>query len=270
MHQVGALLAAGTGRELLVADLSRCTTSEITLREKIMLVLREAKLQRALAYLENFEDVDQRLLAMALADAEESIVLSSVRREGFVVAEDRTVVTLDFHPLNASQRRDWWERTLDRREVCLDGNTLDILATHYRLTAEQIEHAADEGCGQARVRAKAGSSMNGSGLTPADLFAAARAQCDPALATVARRLQPKQTWNDLVLPIGTITQLREFCVRVAKSEQVLGAWGFDRKLSQGKGATALFAGPSGTGKTLAAEILANELHLDLYRIDLRA
>jgi hypothetical protein len=268
MRQVAALLAAGTGRELLAADLSRCTTTETSVREKIMLVLREAKLLRALAYLENFEAVDQSLLALALAEAEESVVLSSVRKESFFVADDSTVITLDFQPLDASQRRDWWERALDRREVCLDGNTLDILATHYRLTAEQIERAAGEGCAQARVRAKAGSSTNGSGPTPGDLFAAARAQCEPALATVARRLQPKQTWSDLVLPIGTITQLREFCVRVAKSEQVLGAWGFDRKLSQGKGATALFAGPSGTGKTLAAEIMANELHLDLYKIDL--
>jgi SpoVK/Ycf46/Vps4 family AAA+-type ATPase len=63
-------------------------------------------------------------------------------------------------------------------------------------------------------------------------------------------------------------QLREFCARVARAGQVLGDWGFDRKISLGKASTALFTGPSGAGKTMAAEVIANEIKLDLYKIDL--
>jgi AAA+ superfamily predicted ATPase len=101
-----------------------------------------------------------------------------------------------------------------------------------------------------------------------DLFAAARAQSGHDLAAVAHKIEPKYVWDDIVLPEDSLAQLREICQRVAHRHRVLGEWGFDRKLSLGKGVNALFAGPSGTGKTMAAEIIANALGLDLYRIDL--
>jgi SpoVK/Ycf46/Vps4 family AAA+-type ATPase len=71
-----------------------------------------------------------------------------------------------------------------------------------------------------------------------------------------------------VLPADSLAQLEEICRRVTAGPRVLADWGFARKLSLGRGVSALFAGPSGTGKTMAAEILAAELGLDLYRIDL--
>jgi SpoVK/Ycf46/Vps4 family AAA+-type ATPase len=71
-----------------------------------------------------------------------------------------------------------------------------------------------------------------------------------------------------VLPEDSLAQLREICRRVTYRQNVLGQWGFGRKFSAGKGVNALFAGPSGTGKTMAAEILAGELGLDMYKIDL--
>jgi len=97
--------------------------------------------------------------------------------------------------------------------------------------------------------------------------------CGPSrsgLEAVARKVQPKQTWDDLVLPQDVIDQLKEFCDRVTNADRVFRVWGFDQKLSQGKGTSALFAGPSGTGKSMAAEVLANELKRDLYKIDLAA
>ena len=104
--------------------------------------------------------------------------------------------------------------------------------------------------------------------TPNDLFAAARAQSGHDVAALAHKIEPKYVWEDIVLPEDSSAQLREICQRVAHRHRVLGEWGFDRKLSLGKGVNALFAGPSGTGKTMAAEIIANALGLDLYRIDL--
>ncbi|NJL22017.1 MAG: ATP-binding protein [Leptolyngbyaceae cyanobacterium SM1_3_5] len=102
----------------------------------------------------------------------------------------------------------------------------------------------------------------------ADLFAAARTQSGQELGELATKVQPLYTWRDLVLPEDGIAQLQEICQRVAHRHQVLEEWGFDRKLSIGKGINALFAGASGTGKTMAAEVIANELGLDLYKIDL--
>ena len=102
----------------------------------------------------------------------------------------------------------------------------------------------------------------------ADLFAAARSRSGHALAALARRIEPAATWGDLVLPDDSLAQLDEIVGRVALRRRVLGDWGFGRKLSAGKGINALFAGASGTGKTMAAEVLAGRLGLDLYAIDL--
>jgi SpoVK/Ycf46/Vps4 family AAA+-type ATPase len=85
---------------------------------------------------------------------------------------------------------------------------------------------------------------------------------------LARKIEPRHNWTDIVLPDDSLAQLREISQRVAHRDRVLGEWGFDRKLSGGKGTNALFAGPSGTGKTMAAEIIANEVGLNLYKIDL--
>ena len=101
-----------------------------------------------------------------------------------------------------------------------------------------------------------------------DLFSAAREQSGRDLEALAQKLEPIYTWKDIVLPEDSLAQLREICQRVAHRHRVLAEWGFDRKLSLGKGVNALFAGPSGTGKTMAAEVIANELGLDLYKIDL--
>src|SRR5439155_7751287 len=105
-------------------------------------------------------------------------------------------------------------------------------------------------------------------ITKTDLYSACRSQSQPRFSRLARKIEPRHTWNDIVLPDDSLAQLREICQRVAHRHRVLGEWGFDSKLSGGKGTSALFAGPSGTGKTMAAEIIANELGLSLYKIDL--
>jgi SpoVK/Ycf46/Vps4 family AAA+-type ATPase len=93
-------------------------------------------------------------------------------------------------------------------------------------------------------------------------------QSSQDLSSLALKIDPTYTWNDIVLPEDTVAQLLEICRRVAHQQKVFGEWGFDGKLSTGRGVNALFAGLSGTGKTMAAEVIANELELDLYKIDL--
>src|SRR5262245_21051181 len=100
------------------------------------------------------------------------------------------------------------------------------------------------------------------------LMQAARAQSGHALAKLARKLAPKYRWTDIVLPEDQGTQLREICLQFTYRPTVYGTWGLGGKLSSGKGLHVLFSGPPGTGKTMAAEVIANELGLDLYKIDL--
>jgi SpoVK/Ycf46/Vps4 family AAA+-type ATPase len=88
------------------------------------------------------------------------------------------------------------------------------------------------------------------------------------LAELAQLVSPHYGWDDIVLPADQLAQLREIADQVRYRTVVHEDWGFDAKLSLGKGLNVLFAGPPGTGKTMAADVLAGELGLDLYKIDL--
>ena len=90
----------------------------------------------------------------------------------------------------------------------------------------------------------------------------------PRLDSLAQRLEPKVTWDDLVLPQTETELLKQIAAQAGQRNRVYRDWGFERKMNRGFGISALFAGESGTGKTMAAEVIANDLRLNLYRIDL--
>jgi hypothetical protein len=129
----------------------------------------------------------------------------------------------------------------------------------FRLAPEQIVRAA----AAARQRAAAEGRPVGVG----DIHHGARAQNAAGLERLAHRVEPAAGWDDLVLPGDVAAQLHELCGRVRHRERVLDGWGMASP-TKGRGVTALFAGESGTGKTMSAEVIARELGLDLYVIDL--
>jgi len=102
------------------------------------------------------------------------------------------------------------------------------------------------------------------------LWSACLAGTRPRLDMLAQRLEPKATWDDIVLPTGESNLLRQIAAQVGQRSTVYQAWGFGDRMSRGLGISALFTGDAGTGKTMAAEVIANELRLNLYRIDLSA
>src|SRR2546421_3465174 len=102
------------------------------------------------------------------------------------------------------------------------------------------------------------------------LWDACRMSARPHLDMLAQRLEPKVTWDDLVLPPEETAILHQLADQVYQRSKVYEEWGFADKMNRGLGINALFAGESGTGKTMAAEVIANALHLYLYRIDLSA
>jgi hypothetical protein len=121
----------------------------------------------------------------------------------------------------------------------------------YRLTREQLRLVA------------AAASADGGEVAPA-----VRRLAGGHLDGVAVRIRPRRSWDDLILPPPEATQLRELSARHRGRETVYGRWQFSPLPSAG--VVALFAGPSGTGKTLAAEVVAGDLGLDLYKVDLSA
>jgi AAA+ superfamily predicted ATPase len=105
-------------------------------------------------------------------------------------------------------------------------------------------------------------------LTLADLSAACRQLSTRSLDGVMVKLSPRADWDDLVLPTDSVAQLHEACDQFRHRHRVFSGWGFGAKHTRGRGLSALFSGPPGTGKTMAGEVLAGTLGLDLYRVDL--
>jgi hypothetical protein len=130
----------------------------------------------------------------------------------------------------------------------------------FRLTPEQAERA--------RAAAELQATAMGEPVTLRHLAAGARAQNASGLERLALRISPKAGFDDLVLPETVFRQLHDIVARVRYRSRVLGEWGMRRAAGKGRGVTALFAGDSGTGKTLSAEVVAGALGLDLYVIDL--
>jgi SpoVK/Ycf46/Vps4 family AAA+-type ATPase len=170
------------------------------------------------------------------------------------------VLSLRVDVLDRAHARDCWRRHVAARGVTLPEPDFTLLADRFRLTADQIADAADCAVNDA--------SWAGADVTVDDFCAAARAESGHELTKLARKVTPKYKWDEIILPHDQMAQLREICEQAEYRETVFGSWGFGRKLSLGKGLNILFSGPPGTGKTMAAEVIANELKLDLYKIDL--
>jgi len=137
------------------------------------------------------------------------------------------------------------------------------LVQQFDFTVAQIHQATDSARAAALLRDPQAPS-----ITTGDVWTSARAQFSNCLRGLADRIVPVYDFADLVLPSDTLQQLREIAAQVSRRAHVYDRWGFGERLSRGKGIAALFAGPSGTGKTMAAEVLAKHLNLDLYRVDL--
>jgi ATPase family associated with various cellular activities (AAA) len=140
------------------------------------------------------------------------------------------------------------------------GESPALLAGQFSLNLGTIREIAAE----TRVAAPSGATDHDR------LWDACLARSRPSLEALAERIVPKATWDDIVLPPAEKALLRQVADQVAQRNRVYQDWGFEQKMSRGFGVSALFAGESGTGKTMAAEVVANHLRLDLYRIDLSA
>jgi len=256
-------LAAHWRRPLLTIDLSLAST-EMS-QAAVCLALRDARLTGAVACLTGWDACLQHGTAPPALLTEVSshpgpVILSGQAPWQPAGAErGRPFLRIDFPVPGYARRRQLWQRFLGEK---LAPSDLDALAGHFRFTAGQIRDAVATARDRARQR--------GEPIGATDLFAAARAHCGSGLASLARKITPHYGWGDIILPADQIALLREIIAAVRSRPRVLDEWGLGTKLVPSGGVTMLFAGPPGTGKTMAAEIIAAELGLDLYKIDLSA
>jgi AAA+ superfamily predicted ATPase len=270
-------LAGSAGKGLLTADLGRLPADPVLARQALQLAWRESLMQNALLYLEHADEAHPSSLHQFLSDIRAwpwPVVLAGRRFLPPDPAHPLPLLPVAFKTPPLEERRQLWQAALaeffpsaSRENAPVNAGELEALAGRFRLTPGQIRSAAAMASAQ-WIDMAPGQADAADPRLAADLYAAARAQNGHALDELAQKLTPVSTWPDLILPLDSLLQLREISQRVRCRARVLEHWGFERKLSLGKGINALFAGPSGTGKTMAAEVLANDLELDLYRINL--
>jgi ATPase family associated with various cellular activities (AAA) len=217
---------------------------------------REAVLGRSALLVENEEDLSsaQRAAVTSFAESVGGVVLLA----GGEAPElrSRGVVRIDVALPSPGEQRDLWIAALPGQ---VRPAQIDRLVGHFSLPPDAIEALA--------VQARVSGVEDGDEIV-ALLWDAARARARPTLGSLAQRIEPKATWDLLVLPEAQRDTLREVAAQVRQRQKVYETWGFAARSDRGLGISALFAGPSGTGKTMAAEVLARELRLDLVHVDL--
>lgn len=176
----------------------------------------------------------------------------------------RSEIAFEVPQLSHSNQLSTWQTHLGAIATDLDG-CVEKLVAQFNLKTDAIAAVATSFKSQ-----QAGDSLVDSSPEASfhQLWDLCRTTARPQLDDLAQRIDAKATWNDVVLPEQQQQTLHEITAHVQQRNQVYWKWGFADKGSRGLGISVLFEGPPGTGKTTAAELLANELQLDLYRIDL--
>lgn len=256
-------------RPVLMVDTERLMREEAFSR-RLQQVMREVQLRGGVLCLHQFDSCLTEDVQMA---ARKRVLLDELEYFSGSIA---IVAASQWKPGNHLRSRVWLEMVLtspeeiERKLYWESGSAgmplstevdLGILAGKFKLTAGQINqalHRANDLAMQTKERT----------ITEAHLHEACYIQMRHSLEKHAVRLTPKYVWQDLVLPQEQLTLLRNACHQVTYKKVVMGDWGFGQKLSYGKGVSMLFAGPPGTGKTMSAEVVAGELGLAIYKIDL--
>jgi hypothetical protein len=252
-EDVAAAAAARLGLELRVGRADNLPVSAVELDGFIALWEREAPLLPAALLVQcgdspihpQIRAMAERMLAPLVISARDPLRLR------------RPILSFEVTKPDAPEQKRLWQLVLGTNSRALNG-ALDGVTSQFRLSARTIAVAGvgvNEQVAAGEPAAKA-------------VWSACRDSGRSRLDELAQHIPPCANWGDLVLPQAQLAVLRQIAAQVRQRTRVYHDWGFGRRNARGLGLAALFSGASGTGKTLAAEVLASELNLDLYRIDL--
>ncbi|NLW46383.1 MAG: ATP-binding protein [Firmicutes bacterium] len=256
---------------LLMVDLQALSSNEISFSESIEIIGREAALQQAALCFNYFQclfeeenenrSYPEEMLRVVRTYSPLTFIIGNSFWRPEELGEKEIFIDVEFTIPDERNRQEFWKLFADDYQI-QNGLDFSELAAKFRFTPGQIKNSLRVGYHTSLKRFEDG------GIGNADLYTACYNQSRHNLKKLAQKIHTKYTWNDIVLPKDQMDQLHEICNQMKYRAIVYDEWGFDRKLSLGKGLNILFSGAPGTGKTMAAEVIANELSLELYKIDL--
>jgi ATPase family associated with various cellular activities (AAA) len=228
--------------------------------ELLGLLEREANLVGLVLYidLDEWKREEARILLSELECCALRLIVASRER----VTSEREQLAVPVSRPGSPEQSDLWRLALAHCAGPWNGE-IDALVEQFDFGPRAIARTVAMAENTAGLRA----AENGA-VGFADLWQGCCEQTAGQLENLAQRVEPCFDWDDIVVPAGVLHQLKEIASQVAHRHLVYQTWGFAKKLNRGRGISALFSGPSGVGKTMAAEVLAHHLKLDLFRIDL--
>lgn len=251
-------VAARRGLSVLEVEARALAADRCAATRQIRMVSRECLLLDLVPLIRDLDSL------RASSEHEDRLAVIEAELDGLVLATSnapiarrwrRKPVSVALGPLSSAQRMTVWRRALPEAGA----GDLEILATTYPLAPAMIEATGR------LARASCGPMQQ---MQPAHIQAAVREVVEDRFGGLAHRVAITQKWEDLVLPDDQSTALHELIARVRERERVYDAWGFGDKVGRGQGVAALFSGPPGTGKTMAAGLVAGAMEVDLYQVDL--
>jgi SpoVK/Ycf46/Vps4 family AAA+-type ATPase len=259
---------------LLRVDLEGLRACGENLGESIRSLVLQQRLQAAGLYFDALESwfdkehkplPESRWLLKLLTQAKAPVFIACESATPWrELLADQRAICFHFDLPDYATRLRLWENAITAVDREVAGPELEALADRFVLTPAQIsaatQSAVDSGCLSDRESSAA--------LDAAALFDAARAQSDQSLGSLAAKVKTLHSWDDLVLPRVTLQRVKEIAAAIRHRHVVYSEWGFDKRIAAGLGLKILFSGASGTGKTMTAGVIAAELGLDLYKIDL--
>nr|WP_322708485.1 ATP-binding protein [Nostoc sp. ChiSLP03a] len=209
------------------------------------------------------DPVKTTAISLLIENLQTPAIISTLER---LPTRQQTFVSFDVPPLSFHEQKNLWEIHLGTAANQLNGQ-LNKLVSQFNLTPATIKAACLQVTSSSDISPPIHTGLGG---ISSQLWDFCRTQARPRLDDLAQRINAKSAWDDLVLPEAQRQVLSDIATHLQQRSKVYQDWGFAGKSSRGFGITSLFHGESGTGKTMAADVLAQQFRLDLYRIDLSA
>jgi AAA+ superfamily predicted ATPase len=267
-------LAKTLGKKLLVVQAARISTAAGRIEDFARMLAREARLRGGILLIEDCDDLLREseretgrgmpldMLLHGLSGCE--VIASGTLASAEARHRMRTrPLGIELAYPTLAERTEIWERCLPPALRVRLAPEIWPLAAKFHFTPGQIARVVD-----LAAMAAPGNADGAPDIGAAELYARCREEAESGLHQFCLKIVPRYGWDDVVLAADAIRQLQEICRWVKHRARVYDGWGFGDKLAYGKGIAVLFSGASGTGKTMSAEVIARDLQLDLFRVDL--